>query len=361
LESQIASQLEQDLVLAADMVSKGHSQPAPAAEAPEPATKKRKREEDNVLSASQDRRRSTRLSSAKDLGVIDVDEVQSTQSQDATISQRSRLASASSLSPTVTRRSTRSSQKKEDELVIADSLPETQIPEAIQEEPVKDPEPSQRPTKRSRKSLRLEDQPAPTVEEQSSTRAKSSRTSRSRKSRSSHNETQSQSLPSQEQQVALPTEATDSELLPASNDNQDAVPESIVVQKPVESKSHIPLVSTEEATDTQMTDVDPSTAPVPEDTSIQRNLDVNIVPNQPLTSVAGPVLTLATAEVQTEPVPPSVEPDISEAGIAQSLKKLLANMKSAKLGPTALREVDDLLFNIRVEAHDASRRHNDSA
>jgi hypothetical protein len=36
-------------------------------------------------------------------------------------------------------------------------------------------------------------------------------------------------------------------------------------------------------------------------------------------------------------------------------------MKSARLGPNALREVDDLLFNIRVEAHDASRRHNNSA
>jgi hypothetical protein len=358
LESQIASQLEQDLELAADMVGKGHSQSAPTAEAPEPVTKKRKREEDNVQSTSQDRRRSTRLSSTKDLGVINVDEIQSTQSQDASISQPSRRASTSSLSPMVTRRSTRSSQKKDDALVITDSLPKTQIPETVHEEPVKDPEPSQRPTKRSRKSLLLEDQPAPPVEEQSPTRAKSSRSSRSRKSRPSRNETQSQP-PYQEQQLNLQTGTTESETLPASNDNQDAVPESIASQKPVES--HVPLVSTGEATDSQMTDLEPSTAPVPEDTGIQRNMDVDMVPDQPSTSVAVPILDLATAEVQTEPVPPKVEPDISEAGIAQSLRKVLADMKSAELGPSALREVDDLLFNIRVEAHDASRRHNNSA
>lgn len=358
LESQIASQLEQDLELAADMVNKDHSQSAPVAEAPEPATKKRKREEDNLQSTSQDRRRSTRLSTAKNLGVIDVDEIQSTQSQDATISLPSRRASASSLSPMVTRRSTRSSQKKDDELVIADSLPETQIPETIQEKPVKDPELSQRPNKRSRKSLRLEDQPAPPVEEQSLSRTKSSRSSRSRKSRGSRNETQSQPPP-QEQQLEVQTATTEPELLSALNDNQVAVPQSVASQKPLES--HIPLVSTEEATDSQMADVDPSTALVPEDIGIQRNMGLDMVPDHPSTSVAGPVIALATAEVQTEPVLPNVESDISEAGISQSLRKLLADMKSAKLGPNALREVDDLLFNIRVEAHDASRRHNNSA
>lgn len=242
---------------------------------------------------------------------------------------------------------------------MAETLPETQIPETIPEEPVKDPEPSQRPNKRSRKSLRLEDQPPPPpppAEEQSSTRTKSSRSSRSRKSRS-RNETQSESRPYQVQQ--LPVEAAmDSELLPASNDNGDAGSEVIAPQKPAESQ--ITPVSTE-ANDSQMTGVDQSTTPVPQGTSIQQNMDEDMVPEQPSTIVAGPVLGVATAEIQTEPVPPTVEPDITEAGISLSLRKLLADMKSAKLGPNALREVDDLLFNIRVEAHDASRRHNNPA
>jgi hypothetical protein len=90
-------------------------------------------------------------------------------------------------------------------------------------------------------------------------------------------------------------------------------------------------------------------------------MDVDMVPGQPSTIVAGPALDVATAEVQTEPVPPNVEPDTSESGITRSLRKILADMKSAKLGQSALREVDDLLFNIRVEAHDASRRHSNSA
>ncbi|KAF3386794.1 Telomere length regulator protein rif1 [Penicillium rolfsii] len=359
LESQIASQLEQDLELAADVFNKNVSHSAPAAEAPQPVTKKRKREEDTVQSASPERRRSTRLSTAKDLGVINIDDTQSTQSQDAAISQPSRRASTSSLSPMVTRRSTRSSQKKDDESVIADSLPETQIPETIQEGPVKDSEPSQRPTKRSRKSLRLENQPVPPVEEHSSTRAKSSHSSRSRKSRSSRNERLSQPPPSQEQQLEAQAADAESELVPSSNDNREAVPEIITSEKPIES--HLSLGSTEEATDSQRTDVDSSTAPVPEDIGKQRNVGLDMIPDQPSTSVGGAVIAFATPEVQAESVPPIVEPDISEAGISRSLKKLLADMKSAKLGPDALREVDDLLFNIRVEAHDASRRHNNLA
>ncbi|OOQ89164.1 hypothetical protein PEBR_10882 [Penicillium brasilianum] len=359
LESQIASQLEQDLELAVDMVGKGQSGSALAIEDPEPATKKRKREEDNVQSTSRDRRRSTRLSTTKDLGITEVEETQVTQSQDTTISQPSKDVPSSNLSPTVTRRSTRSSQKKESELVVAQPVPESQIPETIPEEPPKDPESSQRPNKRSRKSLRLEDQspPPPLVEEQISTCPKSSRSSRSRKSRSSRNETQSQPRHFQEQR--LPVEpAMENELLPASNDNSNVGSDVIAPQEPVESQT---APSSTEATDSQMTDVNPSTAPVSQGKNIQQNMDVDMVSENPSTSVPGPVLDVATAEIQTEPVPPTVEPDISEAGISRSLRKLLDDMKSAKLGPNALREVDDLLFNIRVEAHDASRRHNNPA
>lgn len=359
VESQIASQLEQDLELAVDMIGNGHLQAAPVAEPSQPPTKKRKREEDNVQSTSQDRRRSTRLSTTKDLGITEVDETHAAQSQGATLSQPSQDVSSSNLSPTITRRSTRSSQKKEDELVIADSLSNTQVPETIQEDPTNDPEPSQRPNKRSRKSLRLEDQPAAPVEEQSSTRSKSSRSSRSRKSRPSRKEAETQPRASQEQQSEVEAATVEPELVPSSNDVQGRGPESVALHGPVES--HIPLISTEEATDSQMTDVVPSTAPVPDGSNIQQNMDVDMVPDQPSATVAGLVLDVATAEIQTEPVPPNLEPDFSEAGISRSLTKLLAEIKSAKLGPNALREVDDLLFNIRVEAHEASRRHSNSA
>ena len=357
LESQIASQLEQDLELAVDMIGKDHSQAVPDAAAPQVANRKRKREAQLVQPTTQERRRSTRLST-KDTGVTEVEETQPTQSQDVPASQPWQNVSAFSVSPMVTRRSTRNSQKKDGELVIDDTVPETQIQDSIQEESAKDSEPFQRPTKRSRKSLRLEDQRAPPVEDQSSTHPKPFRSSRSRKSRSSRCQQQSQLPLPQEEQYEVETTTRETELLPVSNDNGHADSESTASQKPVE---HIPLVSTEEATDSQMTDVDSSTPAVPEGTDRQQNMDVDMVPGQPSTIVAGPALDVATTEVQTEPVPPKVEPDTSESGISQSLKKILADMKSAKLGPTALREVDDLLFNIRVEAHDASRRHNNSA
>lgn len=358
LESQIASQLEQDLELAVDMIGKDHSQAVPHTVAPEVANKKRKREAEPVQPTTQGRRRSTRLSTTKDTAVTEVEETQPTQSQIAPASRPSQNVSASSVSPMATRRSTRNSQKKDGVLVIDDTVPETQIQDSIREESAKASEPSQRPTKRSRKSLRLEDQPAPPVEDQSSMHSKTYYSSRSRKSRSSRGQTQSQLPLPQEEQPKVETATRETGLLPVSNDNGHADSESTASQKPVE---HIPLVSTEEATDSQMTDVDSSTPAVPDGTDRQPNLDVDMVPGQPSTMVAGPALDVATAEVQTEPVSLNVEPDTSESGISQSLRKILADMKSAKLGPSALREVDDLLFNIRVEAHGASQRHNNSA
>lgn len=114
----------------------------------------------------------------------------------------------------------------------------------------------------------------------------------------------------------------------------------------------MPSIVPEDATDSQMTDMDLSNAAPTEKIM---DMQVDPVPYQ----IPAPVLeqVTTTAEVQTDPIPPNPEPDTSETGITNSLKKLLDDMRLATLGPQALREVDDLLFNIRVEAHDASRRH----
>lgn len=44
-------------------------------------------------------------------------------------------------------------------------------------------------------------------------------------------------------------------------------------------------------------------------------------------------------------------------GIIASLQKILDDAKSATLDRSALKQIDDLLFDIRVEAHEALRRN----
>jgi hypothetical protein len=55
------------------------------------------------------------------------------------------------------------------------------------------------------------------------------------------------------------------------------------------------------------------------------------------------------------------EPDITgeppEAGILASLRAVLSSIKTATFGRSVLREIDDVMFDIKVEAHDAARRH----
>lgn len=353
VETQIASQLEQDLELALDMGGKEPDEQSLEHRPSSVSTRKRKRDEgDSRPSTASERRRSTRLSSTKDVAPIDLDDADATQSQDALAAEASQdTSSAQPLSPTL-RRSTRGSQRKEDEPNLTVSVPATRVSGSPRRS-AGEQETSQPPTKRSRKSLRLEDRSTAATEE-SSGQAKSTRDTRHRKTRSARNETESQSQP--DPQTSAETEANDIELLQDQHDGQDVVLDSIAPQeKP--SELNVPLISTEEATDSQMTDMGTSTDPVLMSTDVQMNMDMDAVPHQTPAVVIEQVMNVAIAETEPVPIGANAEPDSSEAGISQLLKKLLGDMKSATLGPSALREVDDLLFNLRVEAHDASRRH----
>jgi len=327
VETQIASQLEQDLEFAVDlggyMSNKHHEDPSP----PPVSTKKRKRDaNENRASKAKDRRRSTRLSSTKDSDAVDIDGADDATHDASEPPQDASAIKPSSQSPTL-RRSTRGSQRKDDELV-------SQGPESTQD-PGQNQETPRRPSKRSRKSLNLEDQSTQAGTEESSSQAKSVRGTRSRKARSSRRESQSQSQP-------------ETEPLHDQQDGEDVVPDSVIDSSMPKSPT-IPFVSTEEATDSQMTDMGSST-------NVQMNMDVDVSSPQKPAVVVEQVANIKDAEYHTTPRLPQSDP--SEEGIAESLKKLLGDMKLAALGPDALREVDDLLFNIRIEAHEASRRHN---
>lgn len=356
VETQIASQLEQDLELAVDL---GEHMPDKQNEEPRRSpvsTKKRKRNEDESgASTAKDRRRSTRLSSTKDTCAVDMHQADAM--QDVPETSQDNLAIKTS-SPTL-RRSTRGSQRNDDEPTVQvsessqengqdqetprppskkrprrslhlDDEPETQVSESTQK-PGQDQETPQTPSKRSRKSLRLDDESTQASTDETSSQAKSARDTRSRKTRSSRHESQSQSQP-------------ETEAVQDNQVGQDIVPDSNIGQERPDQPS-TPFVSTEEATDSQMTDMGSST-------DIQVNMDVDEIPALMIEHVAN----ISDAEYHTKPKLPQSDPH--EEGIAESLKRLLGDMKSTTLGPEALREVDDLLFNIRVEAHEAARRHN---
>ncbi|KAI9831149.1 MAG: hypothetical protein M1819_005237 [Sarea resinae] len=57
-----------------------------------------------------------------------------------------------------------------------------------------------------------------------------------------------------------------------------------------------------------------------------------------------------------EPTAPEGE-ETTETGILSALRRILGSLKRAVVGPDALREMDDVLFEVRKEAHQASLRH----
>lgn len=132
------------------------------------------------------------------------------------------------------------------------------------------------------------------------------------------------------------------------------VPESIVAEDQAVEQS-AGLVFTEETTDTQMSEAGQTIEPAPTVTIME--MDNATIPHQQPEQTT----SLATPGTQTEDTPTGPQTLINEASITQSLKTLLGDMKLATLDPSAIREVDDLLFHIRVESLRALDRHNTSA
>lgn len=351
LDVQIASQLSQDLGLALDQGSQHEARSAePTASAASQSSKKRKRSEENgTPMAANGRRRSTRLSTAKDAVTIDPDDPDATQSQEGDIDLTDQ-ASFPAIPPAPTpRRSTRSSQRQE-ESVTSESLSPVVVRGAPHEH-AEDSETSQPPPKRTRKSARGEDKASAGVV--SPAQSQSSYSTRSGRTRSSQNKNQQSPL-------LLGSTAPE----PSSNQPEMLGVKALlqVINPTLETGVNldVPLVSTEEATLSQGTDSDLLPASISQDTNIHMDVDA-VEPSDGIpVHAAVHVAPTATTAIQPEYVPTS-GPDTSETRITNSLKRVLENIKEATLSLNALREIDDLLFNIRVEAHDASRRHNHTA
>ncbi|KAJ6055393.1 hypothetical protein N7444_004491 [Penicillium canescens] len=333
VDTQIASQLEQDLEFAVDMDGKPQSKRSDTSSQQSAARKRKRVEEEPPASKRNERRRSTRLTTGKDSDGV-AEELDDSRSQGSTVTEQAEPVS----SPTATRRSTRNSQRKAEGNSPAEFVPAPQ--KSVAEQPPEDAE-TPRPSKRSRKSLRLEDQaPSSAVGLGVSRDVISDKHIRKTRSR---------------QNVSQPA-AVSSEVsghVQIQNGDQDMVPESIVAEDQAVEHS-TGLVSTEEATDTQMSEAGQTIEPAPTVTKMEMN---DAIPHQQPKQTT----SLATPDTQTENTPTEPQTHIREANITQSLKTLLGDMKLATLDPSAIREVDDLLFHIRVESLRALDRHNSSA
>lgn len=344
-ESQIASQLGQDLELAVDMDDGDNLERGKLPD--EPSMKKRKRDqEDSPSSVRTDRRRSTRLSTVKDMVSTESLQPDSSHPHHAISRQLSPAKSLSkSLSPTATRRSTRNSQRKDSDNPPADSVVQESTQESTQDTE------TPRPSKRSRKSIRLEGQSVSTAID--STPQSVPRDTRSRKTRPQQHalETSQPSIPSEER--------GDTDQLPPHAD-LDMVPESLITED--QAGHSTSLVSTEEATGTQVSEAEQAIEPVVKpDIEADSEMDIDMNAVQQSGGIVEQAPSVATTGTQTQESPPEPKPDINEQDITQSLKNFLGEMKMTNLSPSAFREVDDLLFKLRCEAQNASTRHNTSA
>ncbi|KAJ5631399.1 uncharacterized protein N7484_011499 [Penicillium longicatenatum] len=348
LDVQIASQLSQDLGLAVDQGGQHEARSAePTTSAAPQSSKKRKRTEDSgTPMTANERRRSTRLSTTKEVAPIDLDDPDATQSQEVDIDSTNQASFPAKPAVPTPRRSTRSSQHK-NESVTSESLSPIAIRRATQEqnEHLETPQP---PLKRTRKSLRGEDKSNAGVV--SPAQSQSSYSTRSGRTRSSQNKIQQG--PSLLESTVPDPSSNQPDIIRAED-----LAQAINPTPEVDVNLDVPLVSTEEATTSPGTESGPLPVSISQDTDSHMNVDTVVSSDQIPAPTFTHVAAMATTGIQTEPIP-TPEPETTEAGITNTLKKLLENMKNANLGLNALREVDDLLFNIRVEAHDASRRHN---
>ncbi|KAJ5294214.1 hypothetical protein N7508_009035 [Penicillium antarcticum] len=337
VDTQIQSQLEQDLEFAVDMDGQPQSKPSTTSSQQSTARKRKRVEEEPSASKRNDRRRSTRLTTGKD-GDGMAEDLDDSRSQGSTVTEQIGPVS----SPTATRRSARHSQRKVEENPPAEVVHATQG--SVAEEPTEDTE-TPRPSKRSRKSLRLDEQrpstavelgvPSDTIPEK-----------RKRKTRSQQNMSQPSAVSSEVLEQVQPHDG-----------DQDVVPESFVAEDQAVEQS-IPYVSTEAATDSQMSDIHETIEPAPAvDTKMEMD---DAIPSQQPEQPANPA-TPATPGTQIEDTSTGPQTHINEASITQSLRTLLGDMKLATLDPNSIREVDDLLFHIRVESLRALDRHNNSA
>ncbi|RLL95069.1 hypothetical protein CFD26_102025 [Aspergillus turcosus] len=356
METQIASQLEQDLESAGNMNEETQSE-APSEPPKQQATRKRKREakEADVAEtpSTRERRRSSRLSSAKSPSAGEVQESMSTRATRSMTTASSQNPKSSPAESVAKRRKRQSKSEREiSAAVISETLEPAKEQGTSQEQVASSHDPVQvsgtsEISSQKRRSSRLGGHAAPAIAEESPSRRQSPRTARSRRqaknkeplSESSSlrkvetstidsvTETSSAEIP--DQNLTQTRELTQETSAHGSNDPVMITPEALVQP------------STGDSGDTEMIEANSPAEPDLTDDHAQVDAVVN--------DRAAEDKTMISHSVQTGTF-------VGQEGVISSLRRVLDDVKSTTLNLSGLKEIDDLLFDIRVEMHEALRR-----
>ncbi|KAE8366201.1 Rap1-interacting factor 1 N terminal-domain-containing protein [Aspergillus caelatus] len=337
METQVASQLEQDLEFAVDSDKPDQEQEAGLPSEP-PMTRKRKRDEENASTpsstpSSKERRRSTRRP-AKEIDDADLEEPRSTRSKKSILSSNAQQVGSSPAG----------SAPKKQKLHVkgdADDVP-ARLPD-LQLDNIGATKGSEATASQKRRSSRLSGHSPLTVPKEGATPRKSPRNGRWRK-RSAKRKGNASREPSPRSEA----QAEETAIAASHDDHQEEIHggsfEQNGIQPPEEPAAHTPAAENTATAPTNEKEL-PTNQELQNDTNIG-NAEVNSVPQ-----------TSKQALSRTNQADAHPENVGSATGIITSFRNLLNDIKSATLDRDAIRQIDDLMFEIRVETGEALRRH----
>ncbi|KAB8199828.1 Rap1-interacting factor 1 N terminal-domain-containing protein [Aspergillus parasiticus] len=330
METQIASQLEQDLEFAVDSDKPDQEQETGLPSEP-PMTRKRKRDEELASTpSSKERRRSTRHS-AKEIDNTDLEEPRSTRSKKSMSSSNAQQAASSPAGSAPKKQKLHAKGAADD---APASLPDLQLgnPGTTKVSEATDSQ--------TRRSSRLSGHSPLAVPKEDVTPRKSPRKGRGRK-RNAKRKGNASREPS-----PMPEARAEEIATAASHDNhqdetQDGSFEHHDIQHPEE-----PAPAAEKTATAPTSEKEPPTNQEPKNDINTGNADVD--------SVFQTGKQALSRKTQMDAHPDNVS---GAAGIITSFRNLLDDIKSATLDRDAIRQIDDLMFEIRVETGEALRRH----
>ncbi|KAK1141565.1 hypothetical protein N8T08_008980 [Aspergillus melleus] len=357
METQIASQLEQDLEFAVvDDADEQANKP--------PVTRKRKREAREAAfstPSNQEKRRSSRLSVTKERPVVEDTEPKSTRSKKSMAPSQIEITASSPAEggPQKRRRHSKGSADNEE---VTFAVPE-QNPYNTTEKNVDTLESSTQ----KRRSNRISGHVAPTsVEETPVAKKPSPRPSRSARKQNTQpkditpkaSQAESPAEKSKTNTKATEKEKRKSQERPSDELESNEIPESSEsrINKTNNTQEAVTTQASEPALQTEQQKPPPPSLPSQEDTqTVIANPSTNKTPKTK-SGKSKAKQKPKSAEPPQLPAPETTNAH-AEGEIIPGLQRILDNVKAAALDRNALKQIDDLLFDIRVETHEALRRH----
>ncbi|KAL4796756.1 Rap1-interacting factor 1 N terminal-domain-containing protein [Aspergillus venezuelensis] len=404
-DTQAMSQLENDLVYAVD--SRGEEPTEKEIEeymimCMKTPKRLRKGEKWNaLLQKEKERRRSSRITPAAE---------PASQGSESQLTRSKKRKLSSTLPQETPSPATTAAKKRKQEAVEAPAEPSNPSEHETDQEAGKE---SQNQGSQTRRSGRISGIPAPEIREESpapkkstpkstpkptpkkSSRPNSARKSNKRKSRRSQTGQFLPAYASEEKETSAARESSHEEpngQLQVPTRDDEPRPESLNSIQPEESEPRPSQEAEKEPLDVPMTEVQDTleTSPAPESVpepelgtfeaeNPKPELEKQASPEPPQAQeepeLPAPVPQQAEAEaeptrqaepekVQTpepEQAPAPAPAPSQDAQISTSLRSLIDQVRSASLDRNALKEIDDLLFDLRFEMHEALRRHRDPA